>query len=266
MTVRNRVATIVLNRPERYNAWSLEMREAMLDALRRCASDEGVGAAILTGSGKYYCSGVDFAGAMRLTWPSNLQRFAQDSNQALFEAFLAFPKPLFAAVNGPAIGASVTSAALCDAIIAAPAATFHTPFRALGITPEGCSSVNFPRLLGEENARVMLDEGRKVDVAEALSMGLVAEVVEAPERLLTRAQEIAERWVAQGCVRGLREDPKWLEELFRVNREESAALAASFMQRPFLEAQYQFAAARGKTGPKLIFGLAKTLMPLVSKL
>lgn len=266
MTVRNRVATIVLNRPERYNAWSLEMREAMLDALRRCASDEGVGAAILTGSGKYYCSGVDFAGAMRLSRPSTLQKFAQDSNQALFEAFLDFPKPLFAAVNGPAIGASVTSAALCEAIIAAPAATFHTPFRALGITPEGCSSVNFPRLLGEEHARVMLEEGRKVDAAEALTMGLVKEVVEPPERLLSRAQEVAEEWVAQGRRRRIREDPKWLEDLVRVNKEESAALAASFLKRPFLEAQYQFAAARGKTGPKIVFGVAKTLMPLLSKL
>lgn len=266
LTVRDGIATITFNRPERYNAWSMDVIEAMLDALRVCAGDEQVKAAILTGSGKYYCSGVDFAGTMKPMLPSTLLAMARDNNKTLFDAFLDFPKPLIAAVNGPAIGASVTSAALCDAMLAARgAATFHTPFTALGITPEGCSSVNFPKLLGEANARAMLDEGRKIDAEEALAFGLAAEVVE-PSELLARARALAQQWVAEGRGRRVAQEAGWLETLRRVNAEESTALAESFLRRPFLQAQYDFAAARGKTVPKLIFGVAKTLSPIMSKL
>jgi len=264
LTVRDGIATIEFNRPERFNAWTLEMIDAIKDALRRCAADEAVRAVILTGSGKYYCSGVDFGASMKPMRPSTLREMARGNNQALFDTFLDFPKPLVAAVNGPAIGASVTSAALCDAIVAVPGATFHTPFRALGIVPEGCSSVNFPRLLGEEGARIMLEEGRKVDAVEASTMGLVQEVVEEPERLLERAQAVAKAW--EGRPRRCASDPAWLEELRKANREESIALAASFLARPFLENQYQFAAARGKKAPMFIFWAAKHLVPPLARL
>eukprot|EP00747_Dinoflagellata_sp_TGD_P083669 gnl/TRDRNA2_/TRDRNA2_162210_c0_seq1.p1 gnl/TRDRNA2_/TRDRNA2_162210_c0~~gnl/TRDRNA2_/TRDRNA2_162210_c0_seq1.p1 ORF type:complete len:281 (-),score=66.46 gnl/TRDRNA2_/TRDRNA2_162210_c0_seq1:64-906(-) len=266
LSIKNGIATITYNRPERYNAWTDELMTAMMDTLKKCAGDDSIAAAVLTGGGKYYCSGVDFAGTLRPMRPATLMAMARDKNQALFDAFLDFPKPLFAAVNGPAIGASVTSASLCDAILASPAATFHTPFKALGITPEGCSSINFPRLLGEENARKMLEDGRKIDAVEAKAFGLVKEVVEPGEHLLERAQAFAEEWVREGRGRVVTEDPEWLRALKQANREESVRLAESFMGKPFLEAQYNFAAAKGKTGMKMVFGAAHLLQPLLSKL
>lgn len=264
--VKNDIATITYNRPERYNAWTMDMISALQEALRQCAEDPGVKAAILTGSGAFYCSGVDFAGAIRPMWPSRLFEFSRAKNQGLFEAYLDFPKPLFAAVNGPAMGAAVTSAALCDAMLADPSATFQTPFRSLGMTAEGCSSVNFPRLLGEANARVMLEEGRKIGAEEAWGFGLVTEVVSPPVQLMDRAQAFAEAWVASGRGRRLAEEAGWLDELRRANAEESVALARSFLQRPFLDAQYRFAAQRGKAGPQAIFWAARALSPLLSPL
>jgi enoyl-CoA hydratase/carnithine racemase len=256
------IAIVTLNRPERYNAWTMEMMEAMKTALGQLGQDPEVQAAVLTGSGKYYCSGVDFAGAMQPMRPSTLKSWMREKNQALFEAFLDFPKPLVAAVNGPAIGASVTSAALCDIVIAAQEATFHTPFRALGITPEGCSSVNFPRLLGEANARVLLEEGRRVTATEARAMGLVSEVVEPSARLLERALEVAQERVSKGQPRRYVEDggAEWHAALREANRQESIALANSFMERPFLEKQYQAAVAKGKTSAKFVFGALLTLI------
>jgi len=242
------------------------MMEAVTDALARCAKDEAVKAAVITASGKYYCSGVDFFGSMPKMRPSSFVAWVRDLNQGIFDAFLDFPKPLIAAVNGPAIGASVTSAALCDAILAVPSATFHTPFRALGITPEGCSSVNFPDLIGDQNAKVFLEEGRKVDAAEAHRMGFVQEVIEPPESLVQRARVLAASLAEKGQGRRWAKDSQWLETLRRANREESVALAESFLKRPFLEAQYNFAAAKGKAVPKMIFWVAKTFQPLLARL
>ncbi|CAK0802333.1 unnamed protein product [Prorocentrum cordatum] len=114
------------------------------------------------------------------------------------------------------------------------------------IVPEGCSSINFPRLLGEDGARAMLEEARRVGAAEALAMGLVQEVVEMP-RLLGRAREIAEERAARGRPRRFLElgGAEWHAALREANRQESVALAESFLQRPFLEGQYLAAAAKG---------------------
>lgn len=270
VSVKNGVCTIKFNRPERFNAWSVEMIIAWQEALLTAAKDDSVKAAILTGAGKYYCSGVDFGGALKPMLPRKLIEFARTENQKLFEIYLEFPKPLFAAVNGPAIGAAVTSASLCDLILASDKATFHTPFRALGITPEGCSSFNFPRLLGETGAKVMLEEGRRIDAKEARELGLVSEVVvtaseEDSEVLLERAQQVAEDWVEQNRKRPIVEQGL-VEKLKGVNAEESQRLAEAFCGREFLERQQQFAQDRKKTSLAWMFWAAKYAMPLLSKL
>ena len=95
---------------------------------------------ILTGSGDYYCSGVDFVSSFAVKRPSVMEQEIAQSNEKLFGAFINFPKPIIVAANGPAIGAAVTSASLCDAILASPEATFHTPFQALGCVCVGGGS------------------------------------------------------------------------------------------------------------------------------
>ena len=91
--------------------------------------------------------------------PRKLHELIRSNNERVFNTFIEFPKPLIVAVNGPAIGSCVTTATLCDAILASEKATFSTPFAALGIPPEGCSSVLFERIMGKDFARKMLDEG-----------------------------------------------------------------------------------------------------------
>ena len=263
---RNGVALIRFNRPLKFNAWAPEVMKEMKAALARAAADDAISAAILTGTGPYYCAGVDFSGQLGLTLPSTLKKTAEQDNYSLFDAFLSFPKPLFAAVNGPAIGAAVTSAALCDGVIASETATFHTPFTALGITPEGCSSFNFPRLMGQRGAKLMLEEGKKLNAAEALELGLVSEVVPGgPTELIDRAQAVAEAWVAASkprtCVR-----LDLIETLKEVNRAESKALASSFFTRAFFKSQYDFAKARNKTGAMWAFWAADKLQPVLARL
>lgn len=246
------VRTITLNDPKRLNGWTQPMMAAMRGALGDAAADEAVRVVILTGTGRYYCAGVNLGGTIKLSHPRTLHRLIVEHNQALFESFLQFPKPILVAVNGPAIGASVTSATLCDGIIASEAATFSTPFAALGVAEEGCSSVHFARLMGEDNARRMLGpEGWKPNGAEAAAIGL-AQWVAPPDRLMAEAQAIARGWVESDKRRELRGGSQ-LDELLAVNARESVAVADSFLSPPFLKGQFKFLWSKKKRGPALMF-------------
>jgi enoyl-CoA hydratase/carnithine racemase len=242
------------------------MLEAMGSALEAVAEDCSVKAAILTGSGSYYSSGGDFMdmGTPDSFLPAGISKLVADFNEKLFDRFLDFPKPLLCAINGPAIGGAVTSAGLCDMVIASPSATFHTPFTELGLSPEGCSSLVFPQKLGEQNAHIILTEGRKVDAITAAEMGLVDELVP-PGKLLQRAKEIALQWVAEGRERSIIRDGQ-LKELKVTNRNESARLGEAVIADPFLAAQYKFAANRNKTTAMWALWLARWVRPMWARL
>merc|ERR1719397_2280808 len=117
------------------------MRSAMKETFRDVAMDDNSKVMVLTGAGKYYSAGGSFDDIITPMRPSTLKSLMALDNKALFDNFLDFPKPILAAINGPAIGGPVTSALLCDYVIASEAATFITPFARLGATPEGCSTL-----------------------------------------------------------------------------------------------------------------------------
>ena len=143
----NGVVTVTMNRPKKLNGWSPKMLSSLLTTLQSLSKDTSASAVVLTGTGDYYCAGVDLSGSFELGTPQNTYNKIVESNRNVFDTFLDFEKPLIAACNGHAIGASVTSATLCDAIVAAsPEVTFTTPFGRLGISPEGCSSVRLHHL------------------------------------------------------------------------------------------------------------------------
>jgi enoyl-CoA hydratase/carnithine racemase len=255
------VTTLTLNLPARLNGWTLPMMHALRDRMDAAAADPDTGAVILTGTDPYYSAGVNLSSTMRLAHPRTLHGWIRQHNQELFEGFLRFPKPILAAVNGPAIGATVTSATLCDGILASAKATFSTPFAALGVTPEGCSSVLFARLMGEENAQRMLGpEGWKPTGTEAAAIGL-ADAVVPHEALLTEAQRMAEGWVAEGRTRAFRAGAT-LDELLAINAEESEVLASAFLDAPFLEGQYRFLRRKKKRQPAAMFYVLWRTRPL----
>ena len=228
------------------------MLEALLEALPRVGSDAATKAVIITGTGKYYSAGVNLGGTLKLDHPKRLHAFIVQHNQAIFDAFIDLDKPILVAANGPTIGAPVTSATLCDAIVASDRATFSTPFARLGVTPEGCSSVHLPRLIGAENAARMLgSEGWRPTAAEALEVGLVDEVVPHDE-LMQRAQAIAAGWVAEGRTRSFRAGST-RAELKEINAKESRELADAFLSAPFLKGQMRFLWSKKKHGPAAMF-------------
>lgn len=253
------VTTLTMNDPRRLNGWTLEMLTELKRAFAQAAGDAATQALVLTGAGDYYCAGVNLAGSLRLAHPAKLHAFIIESNRALFEMFLDFPKPIIAAVNGPAIGASVTAATLCNAIIASERATFSTPFAALGVTPEGCSSVVFPRLLGASAERMLGPEGWKPTGKEAVEIGLAQRCV-APAELLEAAHRQARSWIEDGTGRtyplGMQR-----EALLEINTRESTVLATAFLRPAFLRAQSAFLWRKKKRPLALAFFALATTQP-----
>lgn len=171
--------TIQLNRPTKLNAFTVEMYESITTALERSKAQETVKAVLLKSSGPYFSSGNDLS-----VFTSNpdglLPKELADKGATLLEhfinAFITYPKPLVAAVQGPAVGIATTILGLCDLVYVKETATFHTPFTSLGQTPEACSSLLFPRIMGPARANAMLLLGEKFSAKEAVEAGLATAV------------------------------------------------------------------------------------------
>jgi enoyl-CoA hydratase/carnithine racemase len=262
---RRGVTTLTMNMPKRLNGWTFEMMAALRAALDAAAADDETKAVILTGTDPYYCAGVNLGGTLKLDHPRRLHASIVEHNQRLFDGFINFPKPILVAANGPAIGAAVTSATLCDGIICSEEATFSTPFAALGVAKEGCSSVLFAKLMGEENAERMLGpKGWKPTGREAHSVGFAQWVVP-HQQLLIEAQRIAERWIDEGHTRSYR-GGMTRDELLAINARESVEVADSFLGADFLRAQYTFLRSRKKRGPAAMFFTMWATRPLWSRM
>lgn len=265
VTTERRVRTLRMNNPRRLNGWTLAMQSAIGAALDAAARDDDVGAVVLTGTGRYYSAGADLSGSFRLGHPRELRAMIVRKNYELFDQFIRFEKPILIAANGTVLGAAVTTSVLCDAILAAESASFSTPFARLGVPPEGCSTVLFPRLFGEEvTERIIGAEGFQPTAAEALEIGLVDWVVP-DDALLTRAQEIAEGWVAEGRPRTYR-GAITRAELEAANARESEEVADAFLSRRFLMNQYRFLKSKKKTGPAMTFFALAMTRPLWGRL
>ena len=264
LSTKNKVTTVTMNNPKKLNGWTVAMCNSMFETFDKLANDDQTKVMILTGSDPYYSAGAALSENITPMHPRKLHNMIVDNNEKLFNTFLDFPKPILVAANGPAIGATVTSAALCDGILASEQATFITPFARLCVSAEGCSSVHFERMMGQEAAERMLLRGEKISAAEALNIGLVSEVVTHTE-LLARAQQLAETWVSQGRRRTIPGNQD-VSEYKKVNRRESVQVADSFLSHNFLDNQVTFLRSKGKGREARVFWILKTLRHIWSKL
>ncbi|KAJ8418709.1 hypothetical protein AAFF_G00002080 [Aldrovandia affinis] len=177
VTTEDNITTILLNRPTKKNAITVEMYNEIVKALELAGKDDSV-ITVLTGSGDFYCSGNDLNNFTKIP-DGGIEKMAKDSGELLrgfVKAFIDFPKPLIGVINGPAVGVSVTLLGLFDVVYATERATFHTPFSQLGQSPEGCSSYTFPKMMGTAKAGEMLLFNKKLTANEACQRGLVTEV------------------------------------------------------------------------------------------
>jgi methylglutaconyl-CoA hydratase len=175
--------------PEKRNAISSQMISDLLASLDQ-AEHSSARIVILTGSGRAFCAGMDLDELQNVA-RQTLQKNLEDARRVtkLFSRLYSFPRPLIAAVNGPAIAGGCGIATLADFTIAVPEAKFGYTEVKLGFIP-AIVSVFLRRRLGDKHLRDLLLTGRVIDAVEALRIGLITEVVPA-EHLMTRAREIA---------------------------------------------------------------------------
>lgn len=191
------VRTVTLNRPKAYNALNVELKERLLATLRDAAETPEVRAVVLTGAGKAFCAGQDLkqhVAVLQAGGPAPL-RTVTDHYNPIVRTIVAMPKPVIAALNGPAAGAGAAFAYACDLRLAAASANFVMAFAGVGLGPDSGASWTLQRLIGYGRAAELMLLGRPVEATEALRIGLVSEVVE-DDNLATRAHAVAAKLAA----------------------------------------------------------------------
>jgi 2-(1,2-epoxy-1,2-dihydrophenyl)acetyl-CoA isomerase len=191
LSVDGAVAKIVLNRPEKLNALTVDMRQSLCDHLARLRFDDAVRVVIVTGAGRGFCSGadVDRMAGQRHDLRADRERM-QRGGHAFIRALHSIEKPVIAAVRGPAVGIGWSIALACDLVMASKTARFSQIFRRIGLAPDGGAIWFLTRRLGIARAKELVFSGRFVEAEEALALGLVNRIVE-DDDLMTKTEEFA---------------------------------------------------------------------------
>ena len=182
------VATVWLNRPERLNAWSGDLSNDLVDALRRLERDEAVRGVVLTGRGRAFSAGADLKdpGTHRVD-DVEAAMAMRTGTSAPFDVISHYSKPIVAAVNGYAIGIGALIPLCCDFVYVAQSAQFQLPQVALGVLPAYGGALRLSRAVGNLNAAEMILTGRMISAEEATRWGMAAAMLPDDE-LLPHAQ------------------------------------------------------------------------------
>jgi 2-(1,2-epoxy-1,2-dihydrophenyl)acetyl-CoA isomerase len=180
--VADGAATLELNRPETLNAWNAKFGADLLAALRGVADDEAVRAVVITGAGRGFSSGADLkdisGGETASDGRPDVYKTLTERYHPIMHAIRDMPKPVLAAVNGPAVGIGCSLALCCDLIVAAESAYFLLAFVNIGLVPAGGSSLFVPSRVGMARANELAMLGERLPAAKALDWGLINRVVE----------------------------------------------------------------------------------------
>jgi 2-(1,2-epoxy-1,2-dihydrophenyl)acetyl-CoA isomerase len=187
------IAFIYLNRPKVLNALSETMKNELIHALKETEEDSNIRVLILTGRGPGFCAGADLNRFVEIQESDNdHKKKLRFGSLDLPRAFIQYPKPMIAAINGPSYGFGFTVTLTCDIRLASERAKFSCAFVRIGLTPEFCSTYFLPRLIGYGKAAELIFTARPFDAHEALEMGAVNQVFP-HNRLMPEAKKIAKQ-------------------------------------------------------------------------
>ena len=199
LEIEGGVAWIRLSRPEKLNAIGSLMRQQLADAIKQAERDDAVRVLVLTGSGRAFSAGGDIGEmdqGMDARTPDELGRILRDEYGAMFIRLRTMPKPVIAALNGPALGIGASFALACDIRIGTPEAYLTEAFINIGLVMEGGASYLLPRLAGPGVALEMFFTGQPLSAVDAHRLGLINRIVPA-DRLEQEVRDLANHIASQ---------------------------------------------------------------------
>jgi len=193
------IAVIRFNRPEKMNAIGAVTRTQLADAIKQAERDDAVRVVVLTGSGRAFCSGADvteMAPGAGMRTPEDVGNVLRNEYMPMLMRLRTMPKPVIAAMNGPAVGIGASYALACDIRIATPEAYILEAFINIGLAPDGGVSWLLPRLAGTGIAYEMFFTGKPLQAADAHRLGVINRIVPA-ERLEDEVRDLANQLASQ---------------------------------------------------------------------
>ncbi|HYL51514.1 MAG TPA: enoyl-CoA hydratase-related protein [Acidimicrobiia bacterium] len=227
------VGRIVLNRPQAKNALTVEMRDALVEAIRSIRNDAKVRALLITGEGDAFCAGMDLSASTvaQAGKPGFTSRSTSEALRAGVQTFIRelweLDKPTIAAVNGAAVGPGAHLALACDFVIVHPATRFLWSFAKWGLVVDAGGAYLLPRLVGLPRAKAMVMLGEGATGADAVTMGLAYKCVDDAAQLMPAALELAHR-LAAGPTRSLGLSKTLLNRSFETDLSLSLQLEGHF--------------------------------------
>jgi 2-(1,2-epoxy-1,2-dihydrophenyl)acetyl-CoA isomerase len=240
LKVENGVAEITLNRPERLNAWTSQFGDELRDAILTDAAAPEVRAVLITGAGRGFSSGADLKEMLEQRGEGgdvpDVGQMLRERYHPIIKGIRELPKPVVAAVNGPAVGIGCSLALACDLIWAAESAVFGLAFVNIGLVPDGGSTFLVPVAAGKARALEMALLGDPIPAAKALDWGLVNRVV--PDgKLMDEARELAGK-LAQGPTRSYAQSKRALNNSFLKIMDEQLDLEADIQAEMVTSADF----------------------------
>lgn len=195
------VGTLTLNRPEKLNSLVGTMRDELAEGLEGLSADERVRVVIVTGRGRAFCTGADVRYLSEMVESSRLDEFRGlvEAGRRVVSTIAEMPKPVIAAINGPAAGGGANLALACDLRWASDRASIGQTFSNIGLHPDWGGAYFVPRLVGEARAAELFFFGEMVGAERALEIGLVNRVVPHDE-LMDEVREVADRLAARPAL------------------------------------------------------------------
>ena len=228
--IKNCVAWITLNRPEKYNAFNREMALMLQARLNEAEINNSVRCILITGAGKAFSSGQDLT-EIKNPSGAEMKKILPEQLNPIVMKLRTINKPVIAAVNGIAAGAAANIALCCDIVIAASSAVFTQAFSKIGLIPDSGGTYMLPRLIGLQRATALMMTGEKVGADDAVAMGMIYKSFP-DERFFTEAERLA-NMISMMPTKALVFTRKALE----------ASLKSDFEQQLRNEAQWQEQAA-----------------------
>jgi 2-(1,2-epoxy-1,2-dihydrophenyl)acetyl-CoA isomerase len=175
LEIKNNIAFIILNRPEKFNSFNREMALELQQQLDEANADRSIRCVYITGAGKAFCAGQDLAEVVDSNGPG-MDKILVEHFNPIISKIRSLHKPVIAAVNGVAAGAGANIALCCDIVVATESASFLQAFSKIGLVPDSSGTFFLPRLIGFQKASALMMLGDKISAAEAERIGMIYKV------------------------------------------------------------------------------------------